>query len=143
MITAMFSIVLFTIFTLLGCIHFYWAFGGKWGVEKVIPTKSNNKITFTPPKIATFIVGLVLVFFGIIYFTKLGIVNIKIPNLVIKYGCWIIPSIFILRAIGDFNYVGFFKKIKNTEFSKADSKWFIPLCLIIGILGIVFQLINR
>jgi hypothetical protein len=74
---------------------------------------------------------------------KSGLINVQVPNFVTKYGYWIIPSIFILRAIGDFKYVGFFKKIKDTEFAKADSKWFIPLCLTIGIFGILIQLMNK
>jgi len=44
-------------------------------------------------------------------------------------------SIFLLRAIGDFNYVGFFKKIKDTNFGKMDSKYYSPLCLVIAIMG--------
>jgi len=39
-----------------------------------------------------------------------------------------------LRAIGEFKYLGFFKKIKNTEFAIADSKLFSPLSLAIGFL---------
>ncbi len=74
---------------------------------------------------------------------KSGLINLQIPNLVTNYGYWIIPAIFILRAIGDFKYVGVFKKIKDTEFAKADSKWFVPLCLTIGIFGILIQLMNK
>ena len=143
MMTTILSIILLTIFTGLGLIHFYWLFGGKWGLEKVIPTKENQTSTLSIPKFATLIVALVLILFGLIYLVKSGLINLQIPNLVTKYGYWIIPSIFILRAIGDFKYVGFFKKIKDTEFAKADSKWFVPLCLTIGIFGILTQLINK
>lgn len=143
MMTTILSIILLAIFTALGSIHFYWLFGGKWGLEKVIPTKENQTSTLSIPKIATLIVALVLILFGLTYLVKSGLINVQIPNLVTKYGYWIIPSLFILRAIGDFKYVGFFKKIKDTEFAKADSKWFIPLCLTIGILGILIQIMNK
>lgn len=143
MITTISSIILLAIFTSLGFIHFYWLFGGKWGLEKVIPTKDNQTSTLSIPKFATLIVALVLLLFGLIYLVKSGLTNVHIPNLVTKYGYWIIPSIFILRAIGDFKYVGFFKKIKNTKFAKADSKWFTPLCLTIGMFGILIQLMNK
>ncbi len=141
MITVL-SIILFVIFSSLGFIHFYWLFGGKWGLEKALPTKEAGQKAMEPPKIATVIVGIGLISFGLIYLIKTGLINFQIPNWIITYGSWIIPSIFILRAIGDYNYVGLFKKIKNTEFAKADSKWFIPLCLTIGILGILIQLMN-
>ncbi|MEM6843120.1 MAG: DUF3995 domain-containing protein [Bacteroidota bacterium] len=50
--------------------------------------------------------------------------------------------IFILRALGEFNYVGFFKRVKNTEFARADSRIFSPLCLGIGVIGILIQLMH-
>lgn len=141
--TTVLSIILFTIFTSLGFIHFFWFLGGKWGLEKAVPTKEIGEKAIEPPKIATVIVGLGLISFGLIYLIKTGLFNFQVPNWIITYGSWIIPGIFILRAIGDFNYVGIFKKIKNTEFANADSKWFIPLCLSIGILGILIQFITK
>jgi len=75
------SIILLVIFTSLGFIHFYWLLGGKWGLEKVIPTKDNQSSTPSIPKFATLIVGLVLVLFGLIYLAKSGIVNFVIQQL--------------------------------------------------------------
>ena len=136
------SILLFVIFIILGLIHFNWVFGGKWGFEKTLPTKENGERVLNPKKFDSAVVGLGLTFFGLFYLLKSGFLNFDIPIWIIIYGSWIIPSIFILRAIGDFKYVGFLKKIKNTEFGKIDSKLFSPLCLIIGIIGIVIQLMK-
>ncbi len=143
MIGTFLSIVLFLIFTVLGGFHFYWLFGGVWGLKKTIPTKSIEVKLLPIPKLATLIVALVLVSFGLIYLVKSELIKIQIPNWITNYGYWGISSLFILRAIGEFKYVGFFKKIKNTEFAKADSKVFSPLCLIIGITGIVIELIHK
>jgi len=143
MIITILSTILCAIFTSLGFIHFYWLFGGKWGLEKVIPSKGSKARSLSIPKFATLIVAVGLLIFGLIYLVKSGFINIQIPNLLAKYGYWIIPSIFILRAVGDFKYVGFFKKIKNTEFAEADSKWFAPLCLTIGVFGMLIQLISK
>ncbi len=143
MIITTLSVILFLIFTVLGGFHFYWLFGGIWGLEQAIPTKDNKVSTLSIPKFATLIVGLVLVLFGLIYLIKSELINVQVPSWVTNYGYWFIPLIFILRAIGEFKYVGFFKKIKNTEFAKADSKIFSPLCLIIGIIGIVIQFISK
>jgi hypothetical protein len=142
MLVIILAFILFLIFTVLGVFHFYWLFGGLWGLKQAIPTKDATANTLSIPKIATLIVGLVLVSFGLIYFLKTGFTTIHIPDWLTTYGYWFIPAIFILRAIGEFNYVGFFKKIKNTEFAKADSKIFSPLCLGIGIMGIFIQLMS-
>lgn len=143
MIVIILSIFLFLVFLVLGGFHFYWFFGGTWGLKKVIPSKENELNNLSIPKLATLIVGLVLTLFGLMYLVKSGLIDFQISNWIKNYGYWFISSIFILRAIGEFNYVGFFKKIKNTEFSKADSKIFSPLCLIIGIIGILIQLTNN
>lgn len=143
MTTTLLSTTLFVIFTSLGFIHFYWLSGGKWGLEKALPTKEMGEKAIEPPMIATMIVGIGLVSFGLFYLIKSGLVSLQIPNWIMLYIGWIIPSVFILRAIGDFNYVGFFKKIKNTDFAEADTKWFVPLCLTIGIIGMVIQLMNK
>jgi len=142
MITTILSIILFLIFAVLGGFHFYWLFGGTWGVDKVIPTKGHEMTTPSIPKFATLIVALVLVSFGLLYLIKPGLVQVQLPNWVNNYAYWFIPSIFILRAIGEFNYVGFFKKIKHTAFAKADSKIFSPLCLAIGVIGMLVQLMT-
>ncbi|PTT14637.1 DUF3995 domain-containing protein, partial [Flavobacterium sp. HMWF030] len=55
---------------------------------------------------------------------------------------WIIIFIFILRAIGDFNYVGFFKKHRNSEFALKDTKYYSPLCLLIGVLTLLVVFCN-
>ncbi len=141
MITAL-SLILLIIFTLLGGLHVYWIFGGEWGLKQAIPTKSETENFRPPPKMATFLVAIVLLLFGLVYLVKSGYTSLEAPNWMAIYGYWIIPSIFILRAIGEFKYVGFFKKIKHTEFAKADSKWFSPLCLAIGIVGMAIQVLT-
>ncbi len=141
MMLTILSIILFLIFSVLGGFHFYWFFGGNWGLEKVIPSIDDKANSLEIPQLATLIVALGLVSFGLIYLIKAAFFTAPIPNWIIDYSYWIIPSIFILRAIGEFKYVGFFKKVKHTEFAKADSKLFSPLCLAIGMIGLLIQLL--
>lgn len=142
MTTSILNILLFLIFILLSGIHFYWLLGGKWGLKKVIPTKNDTIESISIPKFATLIVAFILVLFGFMYLMKLNFFLFSFPNTIMNYGYWIIPFLFILRAIGEFNYVGFFKKIRNTEFAKADSIIFSPLCLGIGIIGLLIQILE-
>lgn len=137
----MLSILLFIIFVILGFVHFNWMFGGKWGLDKALPTKENGERILNPGKTDSGIVGIGLLMFGAFYLLKSELIVINIPDWIVKFGSWIIPTIFILRAIGDFKYVGFFKKIKKTTFGKRDTKLFSPLCLIIGTIGFVIKLI--
>lgn len=136
------ALLLSLIFIGLGIIHFNWVAGGKFGFSVSLPTKENGEKVLNPKKIDSAIVGIGLTLFGIFYFLKSGVTDTNLPEWIIKYGGWVIPSIFLLRAIGEFKYVGFFKRVKNTAFGKWDSRLFSPLCLAIAITGIVIQLID-
>lgn len=121
------------IFIALSVVHFYWAFGGKRGFKKSIPTV-NGRPTLNPGPIITIIVALGLFGFGVITyllgFTDLS--TMKYGSLVV-YAGWCVSVIFFIRAVGDFKTVGFFKKIRTTDFGRYDTKFYSPLCLFLGI----------
>ena len=133
-----FSLLLTLTFTILSIIHLNWALGNTWGLSKAIPTKTDNQEIIKPGPIITLAVALGLLIFAAFYFIIPEPGNPK--NWIFEYIGWIIPSIFLLRSIGDFKYVGFFKRIKTTEFSKFDTKFYTPLCLIIAFLGYLIQI---
>ncbi|MBK7465824.1 MAG: DUF3995 domain-containing protein [Saprospiraceae bacterium] len=68
-----------------------------------------------------------------------GEIENKWIQFLMKYSLSFIAILFIVRAIGDFQYVGFFKKIKHSLFAEYDTNYFSPLCLIIGILAILLH----
>lgn len=133
---------LFLTFLFLSGIHFYWAFGGKWGASAVIPTKDDTQAVMNPGIVATLIVALGLLAFGLLPLILTEIIHFPIPLWLSNSGLWIIAGIFTLRAIGEFNYVGFFKKHKHTKFGKNDSKIYSPLCLLLGVLAFVLELMR-
>ena len=136
------AILLSIILIGLGLIHFNWVVGGEFGFSESLPTKESGERVLNPKRIDSAIVGIGLTAFGCFYLIKSGIIGYELPEWVMKYGGWIIPIIFVIRAIGEFTYVGFFKSVKNTEFGKWDSKLFSPLCLAIGIGGILIQIMK-
>ena len=114
---------------LLALIHFYWAFGGKFGFDKALPTDVEGNRLLNPSKFMTFVVGLILLGFSYVAY-KLYIGDESPIIVYVGYG---LSILFFLRAIGDFNLVGLFKKVKNTGFSKYDTWVYIPLCLFLSI----------
>lgn len=134
------SLLLFLIFFGISFIHFYWVFGGKWGLSAALPTKDGQSEPVNPGIVLTLLVAMGLLMFGVFVGAFGGVfpgVLDILPSFISTYGMWIISSIFLIRAIGEFNYVGFFKKIKHTNFAKWDTKLFSPLCLLISILGVL------
>ena len=133
---------LFFVFLFLSIIHIYWGFGGKIGSSATVPTKGNNKLLIKPGAIECFAVAIVLLNFGIFILIKAGILLFNLPHWLLNYGLWAIAAIFLLRAIGEFKYIGFFKKIRSTKFGQMDTQYYSPLCLLIGLLGIVLEILK-
>ncbi|TPG71553.1 DUF3995 domain-containing protein [Brevibacillus laterosporus] len=113
----------------IGCIHVYWAFGGKWGVGVAVPTGVSQQPTFVPGSAGTLIVALLLFGASLLLMIQGDILQ-SIPSYpIVKWGCWVCVAVFGLRSIGEFKYVGLFKRVKSSRFSKYDTYLFTPLCL--------------
>lgn len=123
------------IFALLGGLHLYWMLGGKWGLALALPTNpgGGGERTMNPGPLACLAVALGLLGFAAYHVSlAIGFAQGR-PPLANKWVIWGIAGIFLLRAVGDFRYVGFFKKIKDTEFGRMDTRWYVPLCLYLGL----------
>ena len=126
------SITIILLFS-IGLIHFYWAFGGKIGLNNAIPSK-NEKALLNPPKVLTFIVGIVIIGFAYVsYILEFEDLNSFVYKEYFINITWILVALFFVRAVGDFYVVGFFKKIKNSNFANYDTKYYSPLCLMFSI----------
>lgn len=135
------AILLSLILIGLGLIHLNWVIGGKFGFTESLPTNENGERVLNPKSIDSAIVGLGLILFGFYYAFKSELIEYNLPEWIMNYGGWIIPILFLLRAFGEFKYIGFFKSVKSTDFGKLDTKLFSPLCLFIGVCGIIIQLL--
>ncbi|KFN02784.1 DUF3995 domain-containing protein [Bacillus clarus] len=122
----------------ISLLHVYWAFGGKWGTNAVIPTESGVK-TFTPHAGMTLLIALLLSMAAVLLLLQTNIISISVPNVIIQIGYWICMSVFAMRVIGEFNYFGIFKRKKGTYFAKMDTVLYIPLC---AFLSLSFLLAN-
>lgn len=141
--TSLLSILLSTVFFVLAGIHVYWGLGGKWAFDDAYPTKEDGtSLAKVPGVVASFIVATGLFVFGLFYLINGQIIPVILPSYLSAYGYWIIAFIFFLRAVGDFKYIGMFKKIKKTSFAKKDKKIYTPLCIFISCLTFLLIYLN-
>lgn len=126
----------------ISLIHFYWALGGRKWADRVFPqVEGTDKPVFTAGNGATILVAFIfLAFSGVIFLKTFG-AFFRIDNLWMDRSIWGIAALFLLRAIGDFKYVGFTKSIRSTNFAAYDTKFFTPLSLFIGLMIVVMALI--
>ncbi|ELR68934.1 hypothetical protein C900_05627 [Fulvivirga imtechensis AK7] len=126
----------------ISLLHFYWIFGGKWAAEVAIPKKSTGEKVFTPGTFATFIVATGLLLLSALFVAYTGIFVLPLPHQFLSYGVLSTAIVFTLRSIGEFRYVGFTKKVKDSEFAVMDSKYYSPLCLYLGITSLIIYLLQ-
>jgi len=120
--------ILTYILILSALIHFYWALGGKFGLDYALPTDAKGNRLLNPSTFMTYVVGFILLGFAYVAYR----LYVGDESTVIVYAGYGLSLLFFLRTVGDFNHVGLFKKVKNTEFAKYDTWVYVPLCLFIS-----------
>ena len=65
--------------------------------------------------------------------TALGLAPAFGPKRVRRAGLWVVAATLALRSIGDFKYVGFFKRQGDTRFAHLDTRMYSPLALCLGL----------
>ena len=134
--TKMAVITITIIFSLISLLHLYWALGGKLWYEEVLPTNSMGTKILNPTAIETLIVAIGLLLMALVVVGTQGLFDQYLNRKYFQYGTLLISLIFLLRAIGDFKFVGFFKTVTETRFGVNDTFFFSPLCLFISLISL-------
>lgn len=124
--------LLVAILGMLSCIHFYWAAGGTFGSAVAIPSVGGVR-TLNPSPVATILVGVALLIAMVVVLGQLDLILTFFPKWMFRWASFGIAAIFLIRAIGDFKLVGFFKQVADTGFGLWDTWLFSPLCLYIAV----------
>lgn len=134
----MIALINAAIFALLGLLHLYWAVGGQWALSAAIPATEQEVPVFLPSPLACVVVVLGLFGFSAYYVSLWQPLLTFLPPFFQHWVIWGIAAIFGLRAIGDFRYVGFFKKNKDTLFARMDTRYYSPLCAWLSLSSLYF-----
>ncbi|MNR06004.1 hypothetical protein D3C85_1220580 [compost metagenome] len=122
-----------TILVFISLIHVYWAFGGRWGSRAALPQKKGGATVFRPRMLETLAVALIILGVCVVLLAQSETLSILQANSFTKWSCILCGAVFLIRAIGDFKYLGFFKRIKDTTFSVYDTRFYSPLCLFLAL----------
>lgn len=119
------------VLVVLGALHFYWALGGKLGFGAALPSNGDRPL-FTPGPLASATVGVLLCCAAVCVLNAAGhLAVLSRPTSV--WATRVIAGMFLLRALGDFRYVGFSKRVRDTRFARWDTRLFSPLCVLLGL----------
>jgi hypothetical protein len=121
------------ILTAIALLHFYWGVGGTWAASAALPKHPDGRVVFTPGTGPCFAVTGAVGAVAYLCLARVGIVPAggMAPHL--RAGLLMVSGVFAFRSIGDFRYVGFFRKIRGTDFSRLDRFYYTPLCVILSV----------
>jgi hypothetical protein len=119
-------------FVVLALWHFYMALVPGSGVPGAVPSVEGKPL-FVPTRKATVAVGLALLLFSGLVAATGRIFSVGLPQLALACVSYALALGLLARAVGDFKYVGFFKRVRGTKFARLDSVLYSPLCLLLAL----------
>lgn len=117
----------------LAGLHVFWAVGGRWGGAAAVPTRAGGAPTFVPSAAATLAVAAALAVAAYVVLVRGGVARPVGPRWWYAAGAWGLVIVFAARVVGDFRYVGLFKRVRDTPFAVRDDRLYVPLCAVLAV----------
>ena len=121
------AVALAIVFTSLAGLHIYWALaGGASGAA--IPTRADGTPLFSPSAGATLAVAAALLAAAAVVLGRGEVAALPVAPVAYRAAAWALGAVLCLRAVGDFRYVGLFKRERGSAFARRDTAVYTPLC---------------
>jgi Protein of unknown function (DUF3995) len=125
------ALVVCFVFVALGLWHFYMALLPRSGMSGAVPSLQGKPL-FVPSRAATIAVGIVLLLFAVLVAATARIVTAGVPDTALSWLCYALAAGLLARAVGEFKYVGFFKRVRGSRFATLDTFVYSPLCVLLA-----------
>lgn len=126
------TLTLVFVFVVLALWHFYMAAKPAASASGAVPSVGGKPL-FVPSAAATVAVALLLLTLACLVAATGGIINLPVPRAALTWLSYALALGLLVRAIGDFKYVGFFKRVRGSRFATLDYFAFSPLCVLMGV----------
>lgn len=112
-------------------LHVYWALGGRLAMRAAVPERDGRPV-LRPRARPTAAVAAALGLCAVLALLASGWLALDIPRRLIVAPTWAVAVVFALRAVGDFRYVGFAKRVRGSRFARLDDLLYAPLCVFVA-----------
>ena len=119
-------------FVLIALWHVQMALRPTAGESGAIPSK-DGKPLFVPSRAATLLIAVVLLLFAVLVAATAGALQVGVAPDVLSWLSYALALGLLARAIGEFRYVGFFKRVRGSRFARLDTLVYSPLCLLLAV----------
>jgi hypothetical protein len=99
----------------IAVVHVYWAFGGLRGAAVAVPQRDGGPL-FTPTPGATLAVAALLLAAALLVVARISYRGDVVPSWALATAVAAVGMVFALRAVGDFRWIGFFKRHRASPF---------------------------
>lgn len=127
------AVVLALAYFALALVHVYWALGGRRGTHAAIPHRGGEP-AFRPGRAATAAVAAAIACCSGLLLAWMRWFPVPVSRTTLRVGLCLIGTAMLLRALGDFRYVGLFRRIRNSAFARMDRLFYTPASLAAGVL---------
>ena len=130
------AVLVAVILAALGLLHIAWAFGTRTLSAAVIPSAPDGTPIMNPGPAITLVVAALLLVAASLLLDRVGLGLQLLPPGLTRLGTIGVGAAFLLRGIGDFRYVGLFRRGRSTPFARLDTWVYTPLVLsLAGLIG--------
>ncbi|MDQ0112880.1 DUF3995 domain-containing protein [Paenibacillus harenae] len=128
------AVILSALLIAIGVVHLYWMLGGRKGMSIALPSHGDGsgKPLFKPGR---FEIGAVIVLFwaaALLVLMYADVIPAIGPPRLPRLAAWALVIVFAIRAIGEFHYLGLFKRYRTSPFGRLDTYVYSPLCLVMS-----------
>ena len=120
-----------SVFLGLGVWHFYMAATPASRETGAVPSVEGRPL-FVPSPRATVGVGVVLVLFALLVAGTARVLPLGVPIFALRWLSYALAFGLLARAVGEFKYVGFFKRVRGSRFATMDTFVYSPLCVLLA-----------
>ena len=129
-------------FLSLSAFHVYWALGGLYGKPATF-ARADGKHVFAPSALATLLVGIGLAGCAALSAATAGLIPSPLSGHAHGSLSFALAAALMLRAIGDFKLVGFFKPAADDSFARLDKLVYSPICFALAVAVGSLALLSR
>ena len=122
------------LFTVIALIHYAWAATGRVPAA-VIPTRRDGSPLFEPKRIESAVVATVLLVAALLLLQRGGVGPMLVPKMLRVLGSGLVSVVMLMRGMGDFAYLGLFKRERSSLFGRMDTRYYTPLVLALGVIA--------
>lgn len=130
------AFVLAAILSTLCLVHAYWALGGRSPSAATVPEVAGRP-AFKPSRLGTLAVAIALFVAATLVAIAGRLLADPLAPPTVRILTFGLGGVFLARSVGDFRLVGFFKRVRGSQFARLDSFFYAPLCLILGLAALL------